>query len=384
MNDLSVKIKNLPPEKLDALLRKLRPKSASVPQIVTGTRPFRPPEDENFSLVVKRPGLLESLAFRTCSRFSATANYPERLLQPDGVEIEVHAASLNFRDVAVALGVYPTLPGQPLPQLGCDAAGIVSAVGRDVTRFKVGDEVVCLSESTFSKYVVAADEWIFLKPPTMTFEQAASLPLAFITAYYGLIRAGRLHNKDRVLIHSAAGGVGMAAIQVAQMVGAEIFTTVGTPEKKDYLSSLGIQHIMDSHSNKFLEEVLELTNGEGVDVVLNSLSGEAFTGGIKLLRQDGRFVELGRRDFVPGRMLEMEPFGNGLTLSVVSVRPSNKGLTGVIAELSRLFMEGTLQAPPIEIFPVSRLMDTFRYMTLGKHIGKLAISMRSDSVMVES
>ena len=129
---------------------------------------------------------------------------------------------------------------------------------------------------------------------------------------------------------------------------------------------------------------MDLTNGEGVDVVLNSLSGEAFTGGIKLLRQDGRFVELGRRDFVPGRMLEMESFGNGLTLSVVSVRPSNKGLTGVIAELCRLFMEGTLQAPPIEIFPVSRLMEAFRYMTLGKHIGKLAISMRSDSVMVES
>ncbi|MFL6253427.1 MAG: zinc-binding dehydrogenase [Pyrinomonadaceae bacterium] len=389
MSNLSEKIKNLPPEKLDALLRQLRPKSAPTAAAAeapatASRRPFRPAEDQNFSLVVKRPGLLESLAFRTRSRFSPDAADPESRLGPEEVEIEIFAASLNFRDVAVALGMYPKVPGLPMPQPGCDGAGIITAVGREVTRFKVGDEVMCLSEkSTFARYTAALQSQVLPKPPHMTFEQAASLPLAFITAYYGLTRLGKLYPEDRILIHSAAGGVGLAAVQIAQSVGAEIYATVGTQEKRDYLRSVGVEHVMDSRSLDFLQETMELTGGEGVDVILNSLSGDALTEGIKLLRPNGRFVELGKRDLVPGRVLDLQPFVRGLSFAVAFITPTNKAINSVIQELGQHFADGTLRPPVIERFPVSRLTETFRYMTQGKHIGKLVISMRSDPVMVE-
>jgi NADPH:quinone reductase-like Zn-dependent oxidoreductase len=384
MTNLADKIKNLPPGKMDLLLRQLRPDLRTIPANNPDQRPFRLSEDHNFNLVVKRPGILESLIFQPRPRFLPDGKDQAFVLGPDDVEIEVRAASLNFRDVAVALGIYPSFPGRTAPPLGCDAAGIVTAIGRDVTRFNLRDEVVCLSgSSTFSRYARATQGQVFPKPPNMTFEQAAGLPLAFVTAYYGLTHVGRLYPGDRILIHSAAGGVGLAAIQIAKMLHAEIFATVGTEEKKEYLRSIGIQHIMDSRSLTFLQEVRDLTHGEGVDVILNSLSGTALTEGVKLLRHNGRFVELGKRDFVAGRTLDLEPFGQGLSFSVIDIRQSNKAIAPVVRELSRYFESGTLQPLPIKTFPVSKIADTFRFMTEGKHIGKFAIMMQSDPIMVE-
>jgi NADPH:quinone reductase-like Zn-dependent oxidoreductase len=384
MTDLPEKIRNLPPEKLDSLLKQLKPRIAGPAQAHV-TRAFRPQEDQNFSLVAERPGILESLAFRTRSRFSTDSSNPEFRLGPDDVEIEIYAASLNFRDVAVALGMYPVPPGYPPPQLGCDGAGVVTAIGEHVSRFRPGDEVVCLSgKSAFSRYTCATQGQVFPRPPHLSFEQAATIPLAFVTAYYGLTRVGRLYPGDRILIHSAAGGVGLAAIHIAQMTGAEIYATAGTPEKRDYLRSLGIKYIMDSRSLQFVDEIRRVTNGEGVDVILNSLSGDALTQSFRLLRPDGRFVELGKRDFVPGRVMEMQPFGNGLSFSVIDIRQSNKAIASVIEELSHLFRAGTLQPTVTEIVPVSKLVDTFRRMSLGKHIGKFAVSMRSDPIMVRT
>lgn len=382
MTNLPEKIRNLSPEKLDSLLKQLKPKISGSAQS-PATRAFRPQEDQNFSLVAERPGILESLTFRARPRFSQESRDPEFLLGPEDVEIEIYAASLNFRDVAVTLGMYPVPAGCPLPQLGCDCAGVVTAIGERVTRFRPGDEVVCLTaKSAFSRYTCATQGQMFPRPPHLSFEQAATIPLAFITAYYGLTRVGRLYPADRILIHSAAGGVGLAAIQIAQMAGAEIYATAGTPEKRDYLRSLGIKYIMDSHSLQFVEEIRSLTNGEGVDVILNSLSGDALTQGIRLLRPHGRFVELGKRDFIPGRVMDLQPFGNGLSFSVIDIRHSNKAIAGVIEELSHLFRAGTLQPVQTETIPVSKLIDTFRRMSLGKHIGKFAISMRSDPIMI--
>jgi NADPH:quinone reductase-like Zn-dependent oxidoreductase len=388
MDNVADRIRSLPPDKLDALLKQLRPNVAASQPRVAPRRQFRPAEDENFNLVVKREGNLESLAFETRRRFTPDSDDPDAVLGPEDVEIEVRAAALNFRDVAVALGMYPTPPGMPRLPLGCDAAGVVTAVGRDVIRVKVGDEVACLPQtSTFARYTRARQLMAIRKPPQMTFEQAAGLPLAFVTAHYGLSVLGRLIAGERVLIHSAAGGVGLAAIQIARLHGAQIFATAGTEEKRDYLRAMGIPHVMDSRSLRFGQDVMEITGGEGIDVVLNSLSGDAIAEGIKVLRRYGRFIEIGKRDFVAGRTLDLEPFRRGLSFIALdaaglTVRQQHD-LNRAFDELSDHFRTGTLQPLPIRTFPISRIREMFREMTLGTHIGKFVVPMQLDQVMVE-
>ncbi|MBI3779503.1 MAG: zinc-binding dehydrogenase, partial [candidate division NC10 bacterium] len=241
-------------------------------------------ETEPFRLETSKFGVLDKLTLR------ATRRRPPRGVE---VEIRVVAAGLNFSDVMKALGIYPELPGGPVP-LGIECAGKISAVGPDVEAYNVGDEVIAIAPFSFGAYVMTVAPLVVPKPPQYRFEEAATLPIAFLTAHYALNHLGRLSGGDRVLIHSATGGVGLAAIQLARQVGAEIFATAGTPEKRDFLRSLGIQHVMDSRSLAFADEVMERTGGQGVDVVLNSLSGEAIRKGLGILRDYGRFLEIGK------------------------------------------------------------------------------------------
>ena len=379
--DLSERIKKLPPDKLDQLLRQLKP-GARLKQPAAPRKPskrlFREAHDQNFYLDVEHPGVLESLRFVT---------RPREPLAPDYMEVEVEAACLNFRDVAVALGMYPLPPCGTMPEFGCDGAGRVVAVGSAVTRFTVGDDVFFLcSDSAFSRYARVRDMGAFRKPAHWTFEEACGLALVFITVVYSLRVPGRLTAGERILIHSAAGGIGLAAIQLARKIGAEIFATAGTEEKRDYLRSIGIQHVMDSRSLKFVDEIMAATDGEGVDVVLNSLAGEAIDAGMRALRPDGRFVELGKRDLVPGRMLDLGPFTK--TLSFASVDTSYgftlwpHRLFPTMDEIRDSVANGTIQPLPTKTYRSSELVEAFRYMTTGKHIGRIVISMKGDPIMV--
>jgi phthiocerol/phenolphthiocerol synthesis type-I polyketide synthase C len=192
---------------------------------------------------------------------------------------------------------------------------------------------------------------------------------------------------ERVLLHSGAGGVGLAAIQVARLLGAGILATAGTAEKREYLRSLGIDAVMDSRSLDFLSETMQLTGGQGVDVILNSLRGDAISKGLDLLRIGGRFLELGKRDFTTGRDLPAAPFLRGLSFSAVDVGQvalfHNDIMRRVVEELSQHFIGGALRALPITVFPVGRIQEAFRRMTEGTHIGKLVIAMQSGPIMVE-
>ncbi len=209
----------------------------------------------------------------------------------DQVEIRVRASGLNFRDVLTALGMLPARAATP----GAECAGTIVRVGSAVRGWKAGDDVLAFAPSSLQTFVNVPAEFVARKPASMTFADAAGIPVAFLTALYGLDRLARLSAGQSILIHAAAGGLGMAAVQLAMRAGAEVFATAGSPEKREFLRQLGVRHIFDSRSLAFREEVLEATGGRGVDVVLNSLAGDFIRASFDVIAENGCFLEVGKR-----------------------------------------------------------------------------------------
>ncbi len=207
------------------------------------------------------------------------------------VEIAVHATGLNFKDVLNVLGIYPGDPGP----LGAECAGRVTAVGPGVTHVRAGDDVLALAGGSFASHVMARMELVQPLPAGASFEEGASFPVAFLTAEYCLSHLAGMRAGNRVLIHAAAGGVGMAAVKLAQRAGAEVFATAGSKWKRELLHEMGVTHVFDSRSAGFADEILARTNGRGVDLVLNSLSGELIDASFRALARGGTFVEIGKR-----------------------------------------------------------------------------------------
>ena len=323
------------------------------------------PDADSFRLDISRPGNLENLLLRGTSR-------PE--LQPGEVEIRVNAAGLNFRDVMNAAGVYP---GGPIP-FGAECSGIISAVGSSVVDMKAGDEVIAVANGSFSAYTTADAHAVVPKPPAFSFGQAATIPIAFLTAYYSLQHLAKLSRGERVLIHAAAGGVGLAAVQLAQHAGAEIFATAGTSEKRAYLKSMRVPHVLDSRSLNFADEIMKTTGGYGADVVLNSLPGEYITRSLSILAAYGRFVEIGKTDIYQNKPLGLFPFRNNLSYFALDLervcRERPALLRSLLLELMVMFQRGSLKPLPHNIFPVEDAANAFRYMARRKNIGKVVIS----------
>lgn len=330
---------------------------------------------ENYCLTMATPGVLDGLQVGGCRR-SAPG--------PGQVEIEVRAAGLNFIDVMKAMGIYPGVDPTQEVALGGECAGKISAVGEGVEQFAVGDEVIALNPSFdtdtfFSAYVTIPVEVVARKPAHLSFEEAAAIPVCFLTAYYSMQRLGRLQKGERVLIHSATGGVGLAAIQVAQLAEAEVFATAGTPQKRAYLREIGIDHVMDSRSLAFASEVRKHSDGRGVDMVLNSLTGEALQESFAALAPYGRFLEIGKRDIYQNSRLGMEPFRHNLAFFAVDLarmaaeRPALLG--AMLRELVDHFEQNRLHPLPVTSFPLAEAAEAFRRMAQAKHLGKLVISM---------
>jgi NADPH:quinone reductase-like Zn-dependent oxidoreductase len=210
--------------------------------------------------------------------------------------------------------------------------------------------------------------------------EAAVLPAVYLTAHYAMEHLGRLAHGERVLIHSATGGVGLAAIQIARAAGAEIFATAGSPEKRAYLRKLGIEHVFDSRSLAFAEQIMQVTGGEGVDMVLNSLAGEAIPASLQLLRDDGRFLEIGKRDIYENMQLGLLPFRRGLAFFHVDIgrliRDQPQRMGGMLRALFARLESALLEPLPYTAFPASKAADGFRFMAQAKHIGKIAIDFR--------
>ncbi len=316
--------------------------------------------DRPVQLAITARGILDNLQIQPVER---------RPPGPGEVEVRVAATGLNFRDVLNALGMYPGDPGA----LGNECAGTVTALGADVTGLKIGDDVVAMGAGTFSTFVTTTAAAVVVRPSNLTAEEAATIPITFLTAEWGLGRLAQLRRGEKVLIHAAAGGVGLAAVQLAQRAGAEVFATAGSVEKRAYLESLGVTHVMNSRSVEFAEQILAETAGEGVDVVLNSLNGEAIPASLRALRKGGCFLEIGKNGIWSAEdVAAARPDVRYFVMYLGDLEPATS--QAMLSDLMGAFETGALRPLPLKTFPLADAVAGFRYMAQAKHIGKVVIT----------
>jgi NADPH:quinone reductase-like Zn-dependent oxidoreductase/NADP-dependent 3-hydroxy acid dehydrogenase YdfG/acyl carrier protein len=334
-------------------------------------RPAAP--DSRFRLDFHAPGRLRNLVWLPAT---------ERPLRGDEIEVRTRAVGLNFRDLMYLMGLLPDEAvenGFAGASLGLEFSGVVSRVGAEVKDLLPGDAVMGFGASCFASHVVTRGDAVARLPEGWTFEAGATVPTAFFTVYYALERLAGLQPGERILIHGAAGGVGIAAILLARHLGAEIYATAGSDEKRDFVSLLGADHVFDSRSLTFADEVLAATAGEGVDVVLNSLAGEAMRRGLDVLKPFGRFLELGKRDFFENTPVGLYPFRNNISYfgidadQLLTARP--RLAARLFSELMALFREQALAPLPYRTFSAGRIVDAFRLMQQARHIGKIVVSL---------
>ncbi|MEV4923370.1 SDR family NAD(P)-dependent oxidoreductase [Streptomyces roseoverticillatus] len=308
---------------------------------------------------------------------------------PVEVTIEVRAAGLNYRDVLLATDSLP--PGAEVPApgehgLGLECAGVVTAVGQD-TALAVGDRVFACAPGALASHVVVPAASTGRIPDRMSFAEAATLPVAFFTVHHSLEHLARLGEGETLLVHGAAGGVGLAALQYARHVGARVIATAGSPAKRALLSLLGADHVLDSRTLGFADRVLELTGGEGVDVILNSLAGEAIARNLDILRPGGRCVELGKRDIHTGGRLALWAFRNNLSfhavdaLQMLSRQPALSARH--FAELTHRVRQGIYRPLPHHLYPADDVMDAFALLRRSHHVGKVVIGLSSSPCLTE-
>ena len=296
------------------------------------------------------------------------------------VEIAVEATGLNFRDVLWALSMLPEEileDGFAGPRLGLEVAGRVVSTGEGVKAFRVGDPVVAFAQSGFATHIIAPELVVAPCPRGLDPMAAATVPVAFLTAYYGLVSCARLKRGEWVLVHGGAGGVGLAALQIAKLKGARVIATAGSREKRALVKALGAEHVLDSRSLAFVDDVRRIT-GTGVDVVLNSLFGEAMERSLNVLKPFGRFIELGKRDYVANTHIGLRPFRRNLTYFGVDLDQvlQHQGEDGakMFREVMALFNDGGLKPLPYQPFTSDETSDAFRLMQQSGHIGKIVIS----------
>jgi acyl transferase domain-containing protein/NADPH:quinone reductase-like Zn-dependent oxidoreductase/ubiquinone/menaquinone biosynthesis C-methylase UbiE/acyl carrier protein len=313
-------------------------------------------------LVTARPGTIELF-----ERVPMERKHPGH----GEVEIEVEASGLNFKDVLNALGLYPGNPGP----LGAECSGRVAAIGSGVTHVAPGDAVMAVAGGALASHVIARAELVQRRSAEVSAPEAATFPIAFLTASFCLDHVGRLSNGESVLIHAATGGVGLAAVQLAQRIGAHVIATAGTPAKRALLRDRGIEHVFDSRSASFADDVLKVTAERGVDVVLNSLAGDLIEPSFRAIADGGRFIEIGKRGIKSKAWVD--GLGRGIRYDVVDwgeTANQEPLLIGRIFErLASDFAGGRLTPLPRHEFGIDQATKAFRLMAQAGHIGRIAI-----------
>jgi acyl transferase domain-containing protein/acyl carrier protein len=326
-------------------------------------------ERDGARLEIRTPGELETLELAAIERRT-----PGR----GEIEVAVAASSINFADVLVAFGRYPSFDGRA-PQLGVDFAGVVAAVGDGVTEHKVGDIVGGFgAQGCWGTFVTCDARLAVALPPGLTPEQAAAVSTTYATAWLGLVDLARIQAGDRVLIHSATGGVGQAAIAIARHAGAQIFATAGSPQRRALLHEMGVEHVYDSRTTEFADLIRHDTDGYGVDIVLNSLTGAAQRAGLELLSFGGRFVEIGKQDIYGNTRLGLYPFRRNLSFYCVDLTLLATSHPERIRQLMRtvygLVADEVLPVGEHTEYPLGKATTAIRTMSAAEHTGKLVLS----------
>jgi acyl transferase domain-containing protein/NADPH:quinone reductase-like Zn-dependent oxidoreductase/acyl carrier protein len=314
----------------------------------------------NRRLVCEERGDLGSLRFVECER-----NAPG----VEEVEVEVLASALNFKEVLIAAGMFGD--DSAASRLGLECAGVVRSVGAGVGHVAVGDLVMGIGRGCFSELAVLPGALVHRVPPGLTVEQAATIPVAFTTAYDCLVNVAGLRRGERVLVQAAAGGVGLAALQIARHLGAEVFGTAGNATKRSFVEEMGASLVMDSRGTDFERETIE---AGGVDVVLNSISGDHIPAGLRTLRPRGRFVEIGQRGILDGVALDLGIFDGERTFSAYNPDILSDVFVGSLRTVVQLVEEGLLTPLPARAFPPEEVDEAFTFMSRAHHIGKVLVT----------
>lgn len=343
------------------------------------TRPVRMQKLEGsppLKLHVKTPGLLDSLEFMEDISF-------EEPLSPNEIEVDIRAIGVNFKECLIALGRVKS------DKLGSECAGIVIRVGTQCTQFQKGDRVTLCDLDCYKTRLRVKDGQAVQIPDSMSFVEAASIPTAFSTAFYSLDEVARLHRDESVLIHAGSGGTGQAAIQVAAHIGAEIFVTVGSAQKKRLLMDiygLAEDHIFYSRDTSFADGIKRMTGGRGVDVVLNSLSGDGLTASWNCVAPFGRFLEIGRKDIDSRGELPMAPFINNLSFIGVDLAGIANQRTSVGRRLLQkavsMFEAKKFHSPyPLHTYPLGDIEKAFRFLQSGRSSGKVVLEIEQSATL---
>ncbi len=306
----------------------------------------------------------------------------ERIARPDAgpreVALSINAVGLNFSDVLKTMGLYPGIKDEVVP-LGIEVCGHLTALGKDAQSPALGTRVMGVVPYGFASDDATNDYLVTPVPEHFNDEEAAALPIAFLTAQHALVHVGRLAKEESVLIHAGAGGVGLAAIQVAQSIGAEIFTTAGHPTKRRLLAELGVpeSNIFDSRDITSIEAIRERTGERGVDVVLNSLPGQWIDASIELMAAHGRFLEIGKIDIYQDRALGLLPFQDNLSYSAIDLdrllRERPEHVRKLYSEITAALFDGTYGPLPITSFRLQELPSAMRFMAARRNMGKIVV-----------
>ncbi|HEX8051915.1 MAG TPA: SDR family NAD(P)-dependent oxidoreductase, partial [Thermoleophilaceae bacterium] len=321
-----------------------------------------PPTAGAWRLGIERTGSLEDLTLVP----SDAADAP---LAEGHVRVAMRAGGLNFRDVLIALGMYP---GEA--PLGSEGAGVVVETAADVEHLQPGDRVMGIVREPFGPYGVTDHHMLVPIPDAWSFAEAASVPSVFATAYYALVDLAGLKQGERILIHAAAGGVGMAAVQIAKHLGAEVYATA-SPAKWDTVRGLGVpdDHIASSRDLDFRDRFLDATEGAGMDVVLDALAREFVDASLDLLPQGGRFVEIGKADIrEPDEVAAQHPGVRYRAFDLAEAGPDR--IQAMLLEVVALFERDALHHLPVSAWDLRHAVDAFRYMREAKHVGKIVLN----------